>query len=102
MGAVFRIFPLILGIVIVYNLVVFGGLAIGGDTFRGAGGIPNMEALLSSVVFVIPMVSGPWAATWGTFFVTVGQSVVDGLVVKEIHDNRVVLNLNGESVELSL
>jgi hypothetical protein len=72
MGAVFRIFPLIFGIVFVYNLVVFGGIAIGGDAFKGVDGAPNMEALLNSVVFTIPMVSGPWAATWGTVFVTVG------------------------------
>ena len=52
--------------------MVFGGLALGGDTFRGPDGLPNMEAVLESVVFTIPMVSGPWAATWGTFFVTAG------------------------------
>ena len=73
MGALFRIFPLIFVIVLVYNLVVFGGLALGGDTFRGPDGLPNMEAVLESVVFTIPMVSGPWAATWGTFFVTAGM-----------------------------
>lgn len=71
MGQAFRIFPLIFGVVIFYNLIVFGGLALGGQSFRGPDGLPNMEAVLGSVIFTIPMVSGPWECTWGTVFVTV-------------------------------
>ncbi len=37
-----------------------------------------------------------------TFSVTVGQSLIEGLVVAEVLDNRVVLDLNGERIELSL
>jgi len=73
MGAIFRIFPLIFVVVLTYNLVVFGGLVIGGDSFKGPDGHPNMEAVLENVVFMLPMVSGTWAATWGTFFVTAGM-----------------------------
>lgn len=37
-----------------------------------------------------------------TFFVSVGQSLIEGLVVEEIRENRVVLDLRGETIELSL
>ena len=37
-----------------------------------------------------------------TFFVSPGQVVVDGAVVDRVSENRVVLNLQGEKVELGL
>ena len=40
--------------------------------------------------------------TQKTYFVTVGQTVVEGAVVEQILDQRVVLNLQGEKIELSL
>lgn len=40
--------------------------------------------------------------TQKTYLVTVGQRVLEGLVVEEIRDNRVVLSWQGEHVELSL
>lgn len=42
------------------------------------------------------------AQTKKTFFVTVGQPVVEGAAVEQIGDNRVVLDLSGEKIELSL
>ncbi|MBI4323170.1 MAG: hypothetical protein HY596_02725 [Candidatus Omnitrophica bacterium] len=40
--------------------------------------------------------------THKTYLVTVGQRVLESLVVEEIRDNRVVLSWEGEHVELSL
>ena len=37
-----------------------------------------------------------------TYFVTVGQAVVDGAVLDRVLDNRVVLTLDGEQFELNL
>ena len=37
-----------------------------------------------------------------TYSVTVGQQVVDGIVLEEVRENRAVLSLNGEKIELSL
>ena len=42
------------------------------------------------------------AQTKKTYFVKTGQPVVEGLVVKEVREERVVLELNGETLELSL
>lgn len=42
------------------------------------------------------------AQTKKTYFVSVGQMVVDGAVLEDVLDNRVVLVLDGERVELSL
>jgi len=91
MGAVLRIFPLIFAVVILYNLVVFGGLALGGDSFKGPDGLPNMEALLNTVVFTIPMVSGPWAATWGTFFVAVGLFALFGEILRSTSSDAITI-----------
>jgi len=35
-------------------------------------------------------------------FVTVGQHLIEGLIVEEIREDRVLLDLNGEKIELSL
>lgn len=40
--------------------------------------------------------------THKTYLVTVGQRVLEGLVVEEIRDNQVILSWQGEHVELSL
>lgn len=37
-----------------------------------------------------------------TFFVTAGQAVVEGAVVDQVLDNRVVLDVGGQKIELSL
>ncbi len=37
-----------------------------------------------------------------TYFVTAGQTVVDGATLTQVLDNRVILDLDGESIELSL
>jgi len=37
-----------------------------------------------------------------TYFVTEGQTVVDGAVLEQVLDSRVVLNLSGERIELGL
>ena len=37
-----------------------------------------------------------------TYFVTTGQAVVEGAVLDKVLDNRVVLDLDGEKIELSL
>ena len=40
--------------------------------------------------------------TGKTYFVSVGQSAVDGAVLEEVRDNRVVLSVGGERFELGL
>lgn len=42
------------------------------------------------------------AQTQKTYFVAAGQHVTDGLVVTDIREDRVVLDLNGQTIELSL
>ena len=42
------------------------------------------------------------ADTKKTFFVTVGQALIEGLVVEQVESNRVILDLNGEKITLSL
>ena len=42
------------------------------------------------------------AQTKKTYFSTVGQALIEGLVVDDVRENRVILDLNGEKIELSL
>ena len=42
------------------------------------------------------------AQTKKTYFVSVGQTVVEGLVVESIEEHRVVFSLNGQTMQLSL
>lgn len=42
------------------------------------------------------------AETQKTYFVSPGQAVAEGAVVEQIFDNRVVLDLGGEKIELTL
>jgi hypothetical protein len=37
-----------------------------------------------------------------TYFVTVGQAVVDGAILRSVLDHRVILELEGEKIELTL
>jgi hypothetical protein len=68
-----RFLPLTLVVVIIYNLTVFGGLAMGGAELKDAlTGAPNMERLIATQLFEITMVSGKWSFTYGSLFVTLG------------------------------
>lgn len=71
MGAIIRIFPLLLFVVIAYNMVVFGTANLGGEEIRTVDGIVDMEAVLGGVIFQVGLVSGTWKFTWGTMFVMV-------------------------------
>lgn len=42
------------------------------------------------------------AQTRKTYFATEGQAIVEGLTVKDVLENRVILEFNGETVQLSL
>lgn len=42
------------------------------------------------------------AQTKKTYFVTAGQAIVEGAVVDQVLDNRVILELDGEKLELTL
>lgn len=86
--------------------------SLSGTTVR-PGGSPSADAkaLVSRLSLTGIMDMGPGysaqaiiedAHTKKTFVVTTGQSLIEGLVVSEIRDNRVMLDLNGEIIELSL
>ena len=64
---------------------------------------------LSGRLSLLGVVAGPPgeaiiedAQTQKTYSVTVGQQVVDGIVLEEVRENRAILSLNGEKIELSL
>ena len=42
------------------------------------------------------------AETKKTYFVTTGQAVVEGATLERVLDNRVILDLGGEKIELTL
>ena len=65
--------------------------------------------LLASRLTLMGIVSGNPAQaiiedsqTQKTYFVTTGQAVVEGAVLEQVLDNRVVLDLGGEKIELTL
>jgi len=91
MGAFLRIFPLIFAVVIIYNLVVFGGLALGGQSFIGPNGLPDMDQLLNNPLFTIGMVSGPWAISWGTFFVAIGLFALFGEILRSTSSDAITI-----------
>ena len=71
--------------------------------------VSNLAKLLASRLTLMGIVAGEPpqaiiedAETKKTFFVTIGQMVVEGAVVEQVLDNRVVLNAAGEKIELSL
>ena len=75
----FRAFPLLLLVVVAYNLVAFGGAAGLGLPLSGtteaetAPEVFSPYALMESVVFSIPMPSGSeWALNYGDIFVVFG------------------------------
>ena len=81
-----------------------------GGTPRPGRGVPSEDAKsLAGRLSLIGIMGGSPAQaiiedaqTKKTFFVTVGQSLIEGLVVSDVRENRVVLDLNGETIELSL
>ena len=65
--------------------------------------------LLASRLTLMGIVSGEPAQaiiedsqTKKTYFVTIGQSVIEGAVLEQVLDNRVILDLDGEKIELTL
>ena len=80
-----------------------------GPAATTAAPVSNTAKLLAARLTLMGIVAGepPQAIiedteTKKTFFVTVGQMVVEGAVVEQVLDNRVVLNAAGEKIELSL
>jgi hypothetical protein len=64
---------------------------------------------LSGRLSLLGLIAGPPgeaiiedAQTKKTYSVAVGQQVVDGIVLEEVRENRAILSLNGETIELSL
>ncbi len=75
---------------------------------RQPGAMSGEAKALAGRLNVIGLVDGdpPQAIiedtqTQKTYFVAAGQQVTEGLVVTEIRGNRVVLDLNGQTIELS-
>jgi hypothetical protein len=81
-----------------------------GSTRSGGSAAPSQQAKsLAARLSLIGIVAGnpPQAIiedseTKKTHFVTAGQRVIEGLTVEEVRADRVVLDLNGEKIELSL
>jgi hypothetical protein len=76
-----------------------------------AGFVPpsGSATLLASRLTLMGIVAGDPAQaiiedaqTQKTYFVTAGQAVVEGAVLDQVLDNRVVLDLGGEKIELTL
>lgn len=68
-----------------------------------------LASVLSSRLTLMGVISGnppqaiiEDAQTKKTYFVAPGQSVVEGATLSQVLDNRVILDLNGEQIELSL
>ena len=68
-----------------------------------------MARLLTSRLSLMGIISGNPAQaiiedgqTKKTYFVTVGQAIVEGAVLDQVLDNRVILDLQGEKIELTL
>ncbi len=88
---------------------LFQAVGVSGSA-RRTGVAPSTQArALAERFSVIGVVAGdPSQAiledgqTKKTYFVTQGQGLIEGLVVDEIREHRVVLDLNGEKIELSL
>jgi hypothetical protein len=89
---------------------VFASLAPDPEAAGAQVGTPSATATqLSARLSLMGIVAGnPSQAiiedsqTQKTYFVSVGQPVVEGAVVEQVLDNRVVLKLGGEKIELSL
>lgn len=89
---------------------LFAPMAVGVPSSQGSRTSPSASGKsLASRLTLMGIVAGnpaqviiEDAETKKTYFVTVGQMVVDGAVLKQVLDNRVVLDLDGEKIELSL
>ena len=73
------------------------------------GSLSGSAKLLSSRLTLMGIVAGNPAQaiiedsqTKKTYFVTTGQAVVDDAVLEQVLDNRVILDLRGEKIELTL
>jgi hypothetical protein len=82
--------------------------AVGGSGVPAAGMSASAKSLASRLT-LMGIVAGdtPQAIiedgeTKKTFFVTKGQMVVDGATVDQVLDNRVVLDVGGQKIDLSL
>ena len=72
-------------------------------------GLSGSAKQLASRLSLMGIVSGPPgeaviedSETKKTYFVTTGQSVVDGATLERVLDHRVILDLDGEKIELTL
>lgn len=89
---------------------LFAPVAVGVPSSQGSRTSPSASGKsLAARLTLTGIVAGDPAQaiiedteTKKTYFVTVGQMVVDGAVLKQVLDNRVVLDLDGEKIELSL
>ena len=87
-----------------------GGQGSASAPVKPSGGMPSAAGnQMASRLTLMGIVSGasPQAIiedsqTKKTYFVTAGQPVVEGAVLEQVLDNRVVLDFNGEKIELSL
>ena len=89
---------------------LFSPVAPATPSAASPGSLPSGSAnVLAARLTLMGIVSGNPAQaiiedsqTQKTYFVTVGQQVVEGATVEQVLDNRVILNLAGEKIELSL
>jgi len=89
---------------------LFASAVLGVPSTQGSRTSPSASGkVLATRLTLIGIVAGDPpqaiiedAETKKTYFVTVGQMVVDGSVLNQVLDNRVVLDLDGEKIELSL
>ncbi|HEX9779833.1 MAG TPA: type II secretion system protein N [bacterium] len=79
------------------------------ETAQGSGAAPGASQALASRLTLMGIVSGdpPQAIigdsqTQKTYFVTVGQTVAGEAVLRDILENRAVLDLHGQTLELVL
>jgi len=85
-----------------------GASAPGVSPTAGAGPSDVAKALASRLTLMgivsgePPQVVIEDAETKKTYFVTIGQAVVEGAVVEQVLENRVILDLGGEKIDLSL
>ncbi len=88
---------------------LFQGASAGPATTDQSGSASAAAQAVASRLSVIGIVAGnPMQAiiedskTKKTYFAIMGQRIAEGLLVQEIRQNRVILTLNGETIELSL
>jgi hypothetical protein len=67
-----RLLPMTLVVVILYNVTVFGGVAIHGADAANAVGAAGMMGSLGAKLITIKLVNGSWDFTFGTLIVTLG------------------------------